>query len=278
MPQLPLGIIYRLEAYFFKNIRKHPDWPVLISEGDSWFSLDTRGNTIDQLPNAGPFSLLRLEQSGDELLAILAGGQRGELKRLIGLYPVNALLFSAGGNDIITPDFDQLLNPYEEGMTAGDCLNAAALSNRLDQLEAGYRDVVGILAAFSGLPGKKRRDVRLLVHGYDYAIPSNRPVKYLFIKVAGPWMHKHFQTRRIPSELRRPVVRLMMDGFNQRLHGLSVEFPGRFLHLDTRNTLADDEWGDEIHPTRRGYVKIAERFRLELARLFPGFFTQALKP
>jgi lysophospholipase L1-like esterase len=278
MPELPPAMVYRLEVHFARLIDRNPKWPVLLSEGDSWFSLDTRGNTIDQLPQAGNFALLRLEQSGDELLAILGGGQRAKLRRLIATYPVQALLFSAGGNDIIGPEFEVLLRPFEAGMQAADCLDAGRVSRRLDQLEAGYRDLVELIDEFRDLKGKKRRDVTLLAHGYDYAIPGDRPVKYLFIPISGPWMLPGFKKRKIvDSALQRAVVRILIDGFNDRLARVAADFPGRFRHVDLRGLLKDNEWGDEIHPTRKGYVKVAERFRLELAQLFPGFFLQPIK-
>jgi len=278
MPELPPAMVYKLEVHFFNLIKNHPDWPVLLSEGDSWFSLDTRGNTIDQLPNAGRFALLRLEQSGDELLRITGGAQMANLRRLVGLYPVQALLFSAGGNDIVTPDFERYLNPFQAGMSPADVLIDDRLASRLDQLEVAYRHLLELLDDFRGLAGKKRRDVTLFVHGYDYVIPDGRRVKYLFIPVAGPWMEPAFKLRKVPQALRRDVVRIMIDRFNDRLLKIAGERPDAFRHLDLRGLLKDDEFGDEMHPTRKGYVKVAEQFRLALNTKFPGFFNQPLKP
>lgn len=278
MADLAPAMVYRLEVHFFNLIKNHPDWPVLLSEGDSWFSLDTRGNTIDQLPNAGRFALLRLEQSGDELLRITGGAQMANLRRLIGLYPVRALLFSAGGNDIITPDFERYLKKYEVGMKPAEVIIPERLSSRLDQIEAAYRHLLELLDDFRNLTGKKRRDVTLFVHGYDYVIPDGRRVKYLFFPVAGPWMEPAFKLRQVPQALRRDVVRVMIDGFNERLAKIATERPDAVRHLDLRGLLKDVEFGDEIHPTRKGYVKVAEQFRLALNVKFPGFFDKPLKP
>lgn len=278
MQELPAAMVYRLEVHFFNLIKNHPDWPVLLSEGDSWFSLDTRGNTIDQLPNAGRFALLRLEQSGDQLLAITGGAQMAKLRHLVGVYPVQALLFSAGGNDIIEPDLQRFLKVFEAGMQARDVIIADRFASRLDQLELAYRHLLDLLDDFRNLTGKKRRDVTLFVHGYDHPIPDGRPVKYLFIPVTGPWMLPAFKAKGVPQALRRDVMRLMIDDFNDRLAKIASDRPQDFKHLDLRGLLKDDEWGDEIHPTRDGYVKVAERFRLALNVKFPGFFAQPLKP
>jgi hypothetical protein len=278
MPELPAAMVYKLEVHFFNLIKKNPGWPVLLSAGDSWFSLDTRGNTIDQLPNAGRFALLRLEQTGDELLQITGGAQMAKLRKLVGVYPVQALLYSAGGNDIIGPDFERYLKKFESGMQPADILVQDRLSSRFDQIEGAYRHLLDLLDDFRGLTGKKRRDVTLFVHGYDYVIPDGRKVKYLFIPVAGPWMQPGFKIRQVPEGLRRDLVRLIIDGFNQRLAKLAAERPLDFLHIDLRGLLMDNEFGDEIHPTRRGYVKVAERFRIALEGKFPGFFPTPLKP
>ncbi len=48
-----------------------------------------------------------------------------------------------------------------------------------------------------------------------------------------------------------------------RLAGGNVE-GGAFAHVyhvDARNTVMDDEWANEIHPTNSGYARVADRFR-----------------
>ena len=71
---------------FDRSIREHPDWPVVVSQGDSWFSYPHEKNVIDHLdePRSGrdapdrkgkpasqrDWSLLRLESTRDEILAL----------------------------------------------------------------------------------------------------------------------------------------------------------------------------------------------------------------
>ena len=96
----------RLLKFFVPSIRNHPDWPVIISEGDSWFSFPLHANTIDHLDEMAnrKISLLRLESNGDELLEIFGSKQKTKLRRYLERYPVEALLFSGGGNDIVGAD------------------------------------------------------------------------------------------------------------------------------------------------------------------------------
>jgi hypothetical protein len=42
--------------------------------------------------------------------------------------------------------------------------------------------------------------------------------------------------------------------------------------VPTQGTLAESEWNDELHPSRRGFEKIAAKFRTELKKQFPGTF------
>ena len=45
-----------------------------------------------------------------------------------------------------------------------------------------------------------------------------------------------------------------------------------FVHVKTRNTLSEKEWNDELHPSRAGFKQIAEKFRAQLKKQFPGTF------
>jgi lysophospholipase L1-like esterase len=44
------------------------------------------------------------------------------------------------------------------------------------------------------------------------------------------------------------------------------------VHVDTPGTLADNEWNDELHPSRKGFQKIAGKFRDQLKLQFPRTF------
>src|SRR5205823_3573043 len=103
-----------------------PDWPVIISEGDSWFSFPIHANTIDVLDEKmakRKISLLRLEKDGEKALRIVGGSQKAKLAGFLKRYPVNALLFSGGGNDVVGQDLLPLLNQKQPGMTWKDCIN-----------------------------------------------------------------------------------------------------------------------------------------------------------
>jgi len=256
----------KLLKFFEPSIRQHPDWPVVISEGDSWFSFPIHHNTVDFLDDMVQhrISLLRLEKSGDELLSIFTGRQKAKLRRYLGRYPVQALLFSGGGNDIVGADFLALLKTKTPGMTWRDCVHDDRAERKIAQLECAYRELVDIR-------DDNRPGCVIYVHGYDYAIPTGVGAKLWGIKV-GPWMKTYLDEKNItePAD-QRSVVAWLIDRFNDMLANLSLEHPN-FVHVETRSTLAQNEWNDELHPTRDGFREIAALFKAQLASQFPGFF------
>src|SRR4029078_11406875 len=91
------------QAVFAASIKQFPKRLVLITEGDSWFSYPLNANIADHIEMMSDFSRLRLEHNGDDAREIMGAGsdQLRKLKYYLKNYPVDALLMSAGGNDIV---------------------------------------------------------------------------------------------------------------------------------------------------------------------------------
>lgn len=259
---------------FLRARQQHPDWPSVISEGDSWFSYELRGNIIDRLDdptdsapdNQQRWALLRLEQSGDEIVEILSGGQRAYLReKVFGTFEdVDVLLFSAGGNDIIGPDILQLLSPYEDGdLAIEERFEMAVVDRRLEIIEGLFRELIGLCAATQ--PG-----LEIYTHGYDYPTNLGEPARLVKFRVAGPWILPHFETQGYDGkpELQREMLRYLVDRFNTMLADLDTEHT-KFHHVDVRGVVGD-RWADEIHPNRTAAKRIAERFHAPLKAKFPG--------
>jgi lysophospholipase L1-like esterase len=262
-----------------------PQWPVVVSEGDSWFDypfhrsvvtwLDDPRDTADEAQST-PWSLFRLEHSGDEVVSMLTGGQRLQLRDAFDRYPVSALLFSGGGNDIAGPELLPLLNPCQPGFKAADCLNQTRLDRRLGQIKAAYLDLIDLVASSASA---KRAPVHIYAHGYDYAPPSPRGVRILDLIQIGPWMLPYLlQCGIMDPALQMDVVRLLIDHFNNLLADLAAtsKAPCIFHHIDCRNLVPKGEWKNEIHPTRDGYRPVAKAFATALQPQFPGLDWSAL--
>jgi hypothetical protein len=247
--------------------RQHPAWPVVLSEGDSWFSFsnvvghldDPKGTAAARDQRA--WSLLRLERAGDEILTILSGGQRSKLRGYLSRWPLDALLFSGGGNDIIGPDLLPLLRPWSPGALPADLVAMSRFERRIRQIADCYRELLDILSDAG-------QTAKVFVNSYDYVAPSNRPVAFLgVVKLAGPWMIQHFESRRIPEAERMGVIRLLIDGFCAMIDQIATEprGAGRLVRVETRG-LVRNSWSDEIHPAREGARRVAKAFEDALRR------------
>jgi lysophospholipase L1-like esterase len=252
---------------FERSLARHLDWPVVLSEGDSWFShadvvghLDDPKGTRDP-KDQRPWALLRLEQSGDEILTILSGAQRARLRALFERSRFDAVLFSGGGNDLVGTDLLPLLLPYVEGMTAPDLVAYSRFERRIRQIQDCYRELLDLL-------GDAGQGAKVFVNSYDYAIPSKRPVKLLgLVEVAGPWLLPALAARGIPMALHGEVVKLLVDGFCAAVDQVAAEprGAGRLIRVETRGVVGKD-YADEIHPNRAGAKRVAKAFEGALRR------------
>ncbi len=257
----------KLLKFFEPSIRDNPTWPVVISEGDSWFSFPLHRNVVDWLDEMANrrISLLRLEKSGDRALRIIGGKQKAKLAKYLGRYPVDALLFSGGGNDVVGEDLLPLLNEKKAGMTWKDCINATTTDARMDRLKSAYLDLIH-------LRNEKRPGCVIYIHGYDYAIPSGKGARFMPGIKFGPWMKPSLEEKGIDDEDdQRKIIRHLIDRFNEMLEGIE-DSNSKVVWIRTRKTLAANEWNDELHPTRKGFEKIAAKFRKKLHKQLPQTF------
>jgi hypothetical protein len=255
----------KLLKFFVPSIRQNPDWPVIISEGDSWFSFPIHFNTIDHLDEkAGRrISLLRLEANGDRALRIIGGRQKLRLAEYLKRYSVDALLFSGGGNDVVGADLLPLLDEWAPGKSWRDCIDTAATNQRFDQLRSAYLDLVK-------LRNENRPTCRIYIHAYDWAVPSGIGASMWGIKV-GPWMKPNLERKGIDDEDdQRKIIHWLLEKFADMLEEIARQ-PNVTL-VRTQGTLTESEWNDELHPSRKGFEKIASKFRAELAKQFPQTF------
>src|SRR5579859_3449526 len=93
----------------------------------------------------------------------------------------------------------------------------------------------------------------------------------------GPWLEpgfreKLFQGLNTNVQLMHDVI----DRFNVMLQSLKSDTQfSNVIYLDLRGTLSTDLknaayqewWANELHPTEKGFSKIADRFAMELAKL-----------
>ncbi len=257
------------QAGFAASIKQFPKRLVIVTEGDSWFSYPLNANLADYVEMMNDFSMLRLEHNGDEAREILESGseQLKKLKYYLKNYPIDLLMMSAGGNDLVAGELGKVLNKKVAGATWQSAVKLGLLTTVLDDIVAAYSR---LLDARDTL----RPKCVVVAHSYCYFQPTGRKATGPFgLLTAGPWMRPVLTARGIdPDTEGRDVARYLVDELHARLQALAAARPG-FQVVDMRAALPVDErhWADEIHPSGTGFRRLAENhWRPLLKAQFPG--------
>jgi hypothetical protein len=263
MPDIPWIQQRQLLQYFSASIKAHSSWPVVISEGDSWFSFPVHANIIDHLDDmvARRMSLLRLERSGDEVMSMTSESKLATLGGYLQRYKPHVLLFSGGGNDIVGYELLQFIAPRGKTFDVEAALDTAALRTRLKAIRDSYTRLIAMRDA-------KAPDCRIVTHGYGNVIPSGRKAKLWGI-TAGPWIKPFLTAQGYRNKTeQKAIVTELLARFNALLDGFGTDI----LKLDIASVIDDDEWNDELHPTRKGFQDAAKVFHEALMQEMPELF------
>ncbi|TBD24988.1 caspase family protein [Rhizobium ruizarguesonis] len=243
-------------ANFIARLRRHVAFnarvgegsyrgPILVSEGDSWFQYPFKlTDVIDDLMQR--YAVFSLDAAGDTLSNMF---REAEYMEAIANTGASIFLFSGGGNDIVAggnlaahlSDFDPAKSP------------AAHLRPSFNLV---LDEAIGIYSKLVRQVAQKFPNLQIICHGYDYTVPAN-----------GPWLGKPMASRNITDPaLQKAIARVMVDRFNERLALLQAS-SARLHYIDCRNTVQQDEWYDELHPTNDGYRKVAKKFSNKIEEL-----------
>jgi lysophospholipase L1-like esterase len=260
--------------------RARPSLGLLIAEGDSWFdypfcdvlgSLEARGYDVESVAHKGDTleDMAHEDAQVDKLARLIERvGARGGRPR--------AILLSGGGNDIAGRQFGMLLNHAASGLPR---LNATIASGMIDErLRAAMASLIGVVTRLSEVHFGQR--VRVVVHGYDHAVPDGRGYLGGTWVLPGPWLEPGFRVKGyVPADRRGRVAALstnastvaeLIDRYNAMLERLVRELAKEGVdhvrYVDIRGTLSSrlptrylDDWNDELHPTRSGFELVADK-------------------
>ena len=262
--EIQFGAIRR----FQQKMRKSPGLVPLLSAGDSWFAFPTllRRNIIDALceMNKGRAAWLRLESNGHEMRQLLSGKKYQRLQLVLSNPSLKfaGILFSGGGNDLIGGALVSLLNPCLEGMTWMQCINMVRFERRLQEIENAYLELLD-------LRDDHQPQACVFTHAYDFPIPGDKPIHIGPIHL-GPWMQPYMDSKGIKSVThQRAIMTYMLKQLDELMEKLERHHE-RVVHVRTQNSLTDQDWDDELHPTTKGFQKIATIFQAALVKTFPG--------
>jgi hypothetical protein len=245
---------------------------MVLAEGDSWFSLGgvPAGNILYQLKSNKSTLVVTIADPGDTMVHVGNPDNLRELRRLVALpqfaYKWKCILLSGGGNDLIDNAATILVNTNPASSAAADYINAAALDQVLQRVQAAYRAIVAMRDDRESV----NRDVPIYVHTYDYPTPRNAPARFLGAGIQGPWLFRALSDKGIPPAMWQQVSDRMLDKLAEAILALDgrtspTGLPNFFV-VNTRGVLSrarpettgsEADWLNEIHPNASGNGKLA---------------------
>lgn len=243
----------------------------MLIEGDSWASypLPSTGNLAQYVrfpdENTVTFNLARV---GDELAEICWPPQFDLFERLIHDdqwgYRWDLIFLVAGGNDLIGWILvNSVSKPKTPSVDPADYVDRKELLKQLLRLKDYYQRYINARNNSAINPATP-----ILVQTYDYITPRNQPPTIFDIPLSDhAWVHKEFEEKGIEdSTIQREIFVILLNEMIAMLKQLEQEQAG-FHVVDTRNTLevvgpdykrTDGDWHDEMHPSAKGYKKLAD--------------------
>jgi lysophospholipase L1-like esterase len=244
---------------------------LLVAEGDSWFDYPFF-DVLEELEEGFAYEIESVAHKGDTLEEMIYdANQLDKLARKLQKLreqerAPRAILLSAGGNDIAGEEFSMLLNHRRSGLSAvNEQVVDGVMSSRLRQA------LISLLGAITHLCERTfGAKMPIVFHGYDYPVPDGRGYLGGFWMLPGPWLEPGFRRKGFTDLRERcDVMETLIDRYNVVLASVAGG-PGleHVRHVDLRGTLSNEllgtaykkTWGDELHPTERGFRSVAGRF------------------
>ena len=240
---------------------------VLVAEGDSWFDYPWH-DVLRMLEDHHGYDVESVAHKGDSVESMAYGGQLEEFTRLIEkllrqrVLP-RAILLSGGGNDVAGNEFGVLIN-HLRSAHAG--LNEQVVRGVID--ERVFDAYVTILSGVTMVCRQRAgRPIPIIIHGYGHPVPDGRGVLGGWGLLPGPWLQPGFRDKGFSAlddcvEMAADLI----DRFNVMLRRVAAltEF-SHVRYVDVRDLLSNGAdyktwWANELHPTKRGFEAVADRF------------------
>ncbi|PLQ00847.1 GDSL-type esterase/lipase family protein [Cupriavidus pauculus] len=230
--------------------------PDILAIGDSWhwYPENNLLNVVDQYC-PGTFTYC-VGANGAEAVQLSGGRYLQDVQSALEYASIRVVLISAGGNDFAgMDDFAAILK--------SDCSNCKSPEEcfAIDEPRDLFNDVMKAYETLITTILAKRPDAIVLLHAYDYAVPDGRT----FHGLSGQWLKVPMDNCRVPfpglwtpDSFRRKLVKQLIDELAKRHQQLAATFGNQVRFIDTRGVLADDEWANELHPTREGFTRLGK--------------------
>ncbi|MCM8595959.1 SGNH/GDSL hydrolase family protein [Accumulibacter sp.] len=235
--------------------------PSILAIGDSWFWYPFPGgsllNPLGRVVASKEHYILAIGNNGAEAFDYVYGKYAKSVRAALSLHgsALSSVWISGGGNDFAgINDLLPLLNgDCRKATNAGDCFRSGdgerTLNWLLRKTAESYRALIGQILASTDSRSK------VVMHDYDYAFPTGKGV----FGNRGSWLKPALDNAGVPAGLQHECIRHLIDRLTVTLQDLTRIDPQRIFLVDSRNTLAEADWANELHPKPAGFQKIALR-------------------
>lgn len=251
---------------------------LVYAEGDSWFDKFTPiplagTNLLDAIRTPFLTAVVDVAHIGDEVRDMVRGHQASQTEAMFKLFSFDAVLLSAGGNDMKNVFAD--LFAAKARATAGlvSPFQPAELDRLADprSFTAFFEEVVRNIGRFVDMRNMagdaKTRAAPIFLHGYDYFQPRPAGAQvFAGSRIGrGPWIHPSMQAAGLTDAQMRAAADAVVDELNLQLAAVIAGLGDVFV-IDQRGLLtpaaagstgSEQDWLDEIHPNERGFAKLA---------------------
>ncbi len=263
-----------------------------LTQGDSWFSIGAlppwaTTNLLMQLALPQTSCAVNCAHPGDTLAHLVDWRRDPQFLILLAgrqTWRWDGILLSAGGNDLIDAAgvlpvdsngkprerWERLLLGASEWGTAPDASRYVSPEG-WTLFEHHLRLQFDELIATRDSPRSPNKDVPIIVHGYDYALPRNAPASHF--PSLGPWLYPAVVAYAIPKHDWRSLgteLIARLDGVLASLNLPHVHFAataGTITPAQDEAEGSSGDWENEIHPTKAGYTKLASKLAATIGGL-----------
>jgi lysophospholipase L1-like esterase len=241
-----------------------------LAEGDSW--MDASAWNQGSMPSFLADTCTRLGQnnliiniatSGDTLTRI-ADLSKSDFAWWLNQQNYDAILFSAGGNDLIdaakAPPIGQGILVDMTGKPTpanpADCVRQEGLRSLKTYLDANFDTIYRTLRG-SG----KNASTPIYLNCYDTPVARDAPAVR---NVSGPWLYTAYRSHGIAPSIWEALTRTIFEDLKATIQGWTVgrvgvvAVPtGGLLHsADPDSSGNSGDWVNEIHPNGSGWGKL----------------------
>lgn len=278
---------------------------LVFAEGDSWFDKFTPipmtgTNLLDAIRTPFLTSVVDVSHIGDEVRDMVRGPQSWQTQALFKMFSFQAILLSAGGNDLKNVFADRFavramkdgepLSPFQPD----DLERLARPASYTEFFDEVMRNIGRFVDLRNIASNEVTRKAPIFVHGYDYFQP--RPAGARIFAASrigpGPWLYPALSAAGLSSAEMRSAADAVIDEMNAQL--ARVIAPLANVHvIDQRGLLApaapgsgsaSGDWQDAIHPSAGGFALLARnRWNVPLSKALgwepqPGETIPAMAP